>query len=98
MKTVSIKTPYWDIAADVHFPPGFNEAGKYPAIISAHPIGSCKEQTSGNVYGEALAKEGFVEPTNPSRGAIRRILDQLADRADEVQCADPADVPHHARD
>ncbi|WP_250454600.1 alpha/beta hydrolase [Caballeronia sp. ATUFL_M2_KS44] len=60
MKTVSIKTPYWDIAADVHFPPGFNEAGKYPAIISAHPIGSCKEQTSGNVYGEALAKEGFV--------------------------------------
>jgi fermentation-respiration switch protein FrsA (DUF1100 family) len=28
--------------------------------ISAHPIGSCKDQTSGNVYGEALAKEGFV--------------------------------------
>ncbi|MBO9648151.1 MAG: alpha/beta hydrolase [Variovorax sp.] len=60
MKSVSIKTPYWNIAADVHFPPGFNEGGKYPAIISAHPIGSCKEQTSGNVYGQALAKEGFV--------------------------------------
>ena len=29
---------------------------KYPAIISAHPIGSCKEQTSGNIYGEALVK------------------------------------------
>lgn len=27
---------------------------------SNHPIGSCKEQTSGNVYGAALAKAGFV--------------------------------------
>jgi len=60
MKTVEIKTRYWDIAADIHFPPGFDESRKYPAIISAHPIGSCKEQTSGNVYGAALAREGFV--------------------------------------
>jgi len=51
---------YWDIAADIHFPPNFDKSTKYPAIISAHPIGSCKEQTSGNIYGEALAKEGFV--------------------------------------
>jgi fermentation-respiration switch protein FrsA (DUF1100 family) len=49
-----------DIAADLHFPPGFDAKKKYPAIISAHPIGSCKEQTSGSVYGAALAKEGFV--------------------------------------
>ncbi len=54
------KDMYWDIAADIHVPPGFNEKNRYPAIISAHPIGSCKEQTSGNVYGSALAKEGFV--------------------------------------
>ncbi|MEC3768788.1 alpha/beta hydrolase [Cupriavidus sp. SS-3] len=60
METVKIKNQYWDIAADIHFPPGFDAKKKYPAIISAHPIGSCKEQTSGNVYGEALAKEGFV--------------------------------------
>jgi fermentation-respiration switch protein FrsA (DUF1100 family) len=51
---------YWDIAADIHFPPAFDESKKYPAIISAHPIGSCKEQTSGNVYGAALAEAGFV--------------------------------------
>ena len=50
----------WDIAADLHFPPGFDAKKKYPAIISAHPIGSCKEQTAGNVYGQALAREGFV--------------------------------------
>ncbi len=62
MKTVNIKNRdmYWPIAADLHFPPGFDESKKYPAIVSAHPIGSCKEQTSGNVYGAALAKEGFV--------------------------------------
>src|SRR5215471_13248496 len=62
MKTVNIrnKDMYWDIGADIHFPPNFDEKKKYPAIISAHPIGSCKEQTSGDVYGAALAKEGFV--------------------------------------
>ncbi|MFB9126515.1 alpha/beta hydrolase [Paraburkholderia dipogonis] len=60
MKSVKIKNVYWDIAADIHYPQNFDEDKKYPAIISAHPIGSCKEQTSGNVYGEALAKEGFV--------------------------------------
>jgi uncharacterized protein len=51
---------YWHIAADIHFPPLFDPATKYPAIISAHPIGSCKEQTSGEIYGAALAREGFV--------------------------------------
>lgn len=62
MKTVSFRNHdmYWEIAADIHFPPEFDEKTKYPAIISAHPIGSCKEQTSGNVYGQALAKEGFI--------------------------------------
>lgn len=62
METVKIRNydMYWDIAADIYFPPNFDKSKKYPAIISAHPIGSCKEQTSGNVYGAALAKEGFV--------------------------------------
>ena len=55
MKTVSIKHTYWDIAADIYFPDDFNSEKKYPAIISAHPIGSCKEQPSGSVYGAALA-------------------------------------------
>ena len=55
MKTVSIKHTYWDIAADIYFPDDFNSEKKYPAIISAHPIGSCKEQTSGSVYGAALS-------------------------------------------
>ena len=62
METVNIRNRdmYWDIAADIHFPPNFDKTKTYPAIISAHPIGSCKEQTSGNVYAPQLAKEGFV--------------------------------------
>ncbi|MCZ4431969.1 alpha/beta hydrolase [Agrobacterium sp. SOY23] len=62
METVKIRNHdmYWDIAADIHFPPNFDKSKKYPAIISAHPIGSCKDQTAGNVYGVALAREGFV--------------------------------------
>ena len=60
MKSVRIKNAYWEVSADIYFPPDFDQKKKYPAIISAHPIGSCKEQTSGNVYGTALAKEGFV--------------------------------------
>jgi len=62
METVKIRNHdmSWDIAADIHFPPNFDKSKKYPAIISAHPIGSCKDQTSGNVYGVALAREDFV--------------------------------------
>ncbi|GAB2664490.1 alpha/beta hydrolase [Gordonia jinhuaensis] len=51
---------YWDIAADIYFPPNFNTSTTYPAIVTAHPIGSCKEQTSGNIYGTALADAGYV--------------------------------------
>ena len=83
MKTVSFRNRdmAWDIAADIHFPLDFDENGKYPAIVSAHPIGSCKEQTSGNVYGAALAQEGFVVIAfdrsfqGASGGELRRIED-----------------------
>ncbi|MFT3876930.1 MAG: alpha/beta hydrolase [Propioniciclava sp.] len=51
---------YWDIAADLYFPPNFDEGSSYPAVVAAHPIGSCKEQTAGNVYATALADAGFV--------------------------------------
>ncbi|NLS18827.1 alpha/beta hydrolase [Rhizobium sp. P40RR-XXII] len=62
MKTVQIQNPdmAWHIAANILFPPAFDEAKTYPTIVSVHPFGSCKEQTSGNVYGKALAEQGFV--------------------------------------
>jgi hypothetical protein len=60
IKPVKIPGIAWDIAADIHLPPNFDETKSYPAVVSAHPIGSCKEQTSGNVYGKAVAEAGFV--------------------------------------
>lgn len=60
MHSITFKNREIQVAADIHFPPDFDKNKKYPAIISAHPIGSCKEQTSGNVYGKALAEAGFV--------------------------------------
>lgn len=62
MQTVKIQNPdmAWPIAANILVPPDFNDGHKYPAVVALHPFGSCKEQTSGNVYGAALAKEGFV--------------------------------------
>ncbi|ACI92850.1 alpha/beta superfamily hydrolase [Afipia carboxidovorans OM5] len=62
MKSVQIKNRdmAWHIAANTLLPPNFDEKKQYPAIVSVHPFGSCKEQTSGNVYGKALAEQGFV--------------------------------------
>ncbi|MGP5931135.1 alpha/beta hydrolase [Corynebacterium glyciniphilum] len=62
VRTVSFRNAdmYWDIAASIYFPPQFDEHQTYPTIVSAHPIGSCKEQTSGNIYGTALADAGNV--------------------------------------
>ncbi|EJP68142.1 dienelactone hydrolase domain-containing protein [Beauveria bassiana ARSEF 2860] len=60
IKTISIPNIAWETAADIYFPPGFVESKKYPLVLSGHPIGACKEQTSGNVYGKAMAEAGFV--------------------------------------
>ncbi|EGR1572716.1 alpha/beta hydrolase [Vibrio alginolyticus] len=50
----------WDMSAFILFPEGFNESKRYPTMISVHPFGSCKEQTSSAVYGKALAELGYV--------------------------------------
>ncbi|QHD69368.1 alpha/beta fold hydrolase [Sphingobium yanoikuyae] len=62
METVTIQNRdmAWHIAANIQFPPNFDAAKTWPTIIAVHPFGSCKEQTSGNVYGKALAEQGFV--------------------------------------
>ncbi|MCX9564915.1 alpha/beta hydrolase, partial [Vibrio cholerae] len=50
----------WDMSALVLFPEDFNESKRYPTMISVHPFGSCKEQTSSAVYGKTLAELGYV--------------------------------------
>lgn len=60
IQQVTYRNLGWDSAADLYLPEGFDPSKKYPAIVSTHPIGSCKEQTSGNIYAKALAKAGFI--------------------------------------
>lgn len=62
MKSVKFRNTdmAWDMAALVLFPPDFDGSKTYPALVSAHPFGSCKEQTSSEIYGKALAAQGFV--------------------------------------
>ncbi|KAJ6781272.1 hypothetical protein PWT90_05031 [Aphanocladium album] len=78
-RSVSIPNIAWDTAADIYFPPNFDESKKYPLVLSAHPIGSCKEQTSGNVYGKAMAEAGvvprFVENPEFSVADFRVVVD-----------------------
>ncbi len=50
----------WDMSALILVPEAFDESKRYPTMISVHPFGSCKEQTSSAVYGKALAELGYV--------------------------------------
>lgn len=91
-KTVTFKNMYWDMSADLYFPENFDENKKYPAIVSAHPIGSCKEQTSGNVYGKALAEAGFVvlafdASFQGESGGEPRHLENPGFRTEDFSCA-----------
>ncbi|MDH0895422.1 MULTISPECIES: alpha/beta hydrolase [unclassified Pseudomonas] len=60
IQTVTYRNLGWETAADIYFPPGFDDGKQYPAIVSTHPIGSCKEQTAGNIYAKGLAEQGFI--------------------------------------
>ena len=49
----------WKIAGNLYLPSNYKPGKKYPAIITVHPGGGVKEQTSG-LYAMLLAKKGFV--------------------------------------
>lgn len=92
MKTVTFKNRAWDVAADLHLPDDFDPAQKYAAVICAHPISSCKEQTAGNVYAAALAKAGFVAlafdaSTQGASGGEPRFSEDPAMRVEDFRCA-----------
>lgn len=89
---ITFKNVAWDNAGILHFPTDFNQNKKYPTIISMHPIGSCKEQTAGNVYGKALAEAGFVvlvfdASFQGESGGTPRYIENPYQRTDDVRYA-----------
>ena len=45
MKTVTFKNKNIDVSATIRFPKDFDENKTYAAIVCAHPISSCKEES-----------------------------------------------------
>ena len=91
-QSVTFKNRTWDVAATLRLPEGFDAGRKYAAIVCAHPISSCKEQTSGAVYGEALTKAGFITlafdaSTQGTSSGEPRFLEDPATRAEDFRCA-----------
>ncbi|MDR2235341.1 MAG: alpha/beta hydrolase [Chryseobacterium sp.] len=89
---VTFKNRNWDVAAILQFPADFDENKQYAAIVCAHPISSCKEQTSGNIYGKALAEAGFItlafDASNQGEsGGEVPFLEDPATRVEDFRCA-----------
>ncbi|WP_407505634.1 alpha/beta hydrolase [Elizabethkingia miricola] len=82
----------WENAGTLYFPENFDQNKKYPTIVTMHPIGSCKEQTAGNVYGKALAEAGFVvlafdASFQGESGGVPRYIENPYQRTDDVRYA-----------
>ncbi|MDA3644194.1 alpha/beta hydrolase [Saccharopolyspora indica] len=92
MESVRFKNRTWDVAADLRFPDGFDKTKKYPVIICAHPISSCKEQTAGNIYAQRLTELGYVTLAfdashQGESGGEPRYLEDPATRVEDFRCA-----------
>ncbi len=91
MKDVTFRNRDWDVAGQLHFPPDFDEKRRYPAIVVAHPISSCKEQTA-SIYARRLAEEGYVTLTfdasyQGASGGNPRFIEDPATRVEDFRCA-----------
>lgn len=79
----------WDMAAFILLPDGFDAAKRYPTMVSVHPFGSCKEQTSSAVYGKALAELGYVviafdASFQGESGGIPRYVEDPTQRVEDI--------------
>ncbi|WP_439678400.1 alpha/beta hydrolase [Embleya sp. MST-111070] len=92
MESVRFKNRTWDVAAVVRQPKDFDATKKYPAVVCAHPISSCKEQTAGSVYAERLTEQGYVTLAfdashQGESGGEPRYLEDPATRVEDFRCA-----------
>ncbi|MBZ6386770.1 alpha/beta hydrolase [Pantoea piersonii] len=91
-QSVTFTNNTWQVAATIRFPDGFDANQKYPAIVCAHPISSCKEQTAGSVYGQKLTEAGFITlafdaSTQGESGGEPRFSEDPSTRVEDFRCA-----------
>ncbi len=92
MKNVSFKNKQIDVSATIRFPKDFDENKTYAAIVCAHPISSCKEQTAGEIYANKLTEAGFITLAfdasyQGSSGGEPRFIEDPATRVEDFRCA-----------
>ncbi len=79
------------MAGNLYLPIRFDENKKYPAIISVHPGGGVKEQTSG-LYAQKMAEQGYValafdaSHQGESEG-LPRFLENPTERVEDIKSA-----------
>lgn len=81
----------WKMAGNLYFPKNIENGKKYPAIITVHPGGGVKEQTSG-LYAKKLAEQGFItlaydaSHQGDSEG-MPRYLENPTERVEDIRSA-----------
>ncbi len=90
-QSVKFKNKSWEVAAELHFPTDFDRSKKYAAVVVAHPISSCKEQTAA-IYAAKLAEIGYVAlafdaSTQGASGGLGQFLEDPATRVEDFRCA-----------
>ncbi len=79
------------MAGNLYLPKDFNESKKYPVIITVHPGGGVKEQTSG-LYAQKMAEQGYValafdaSHQGESEG-MPRFLEDPSQRVEDIRSA-----------
>jgi uncharacterized protein len=90
-QSITFRNQSWDVAAELHLPADFDPARRYPALVVAHPISSCKEQTAA-IYAAQLAALGYVAltfdaSTQGASGGLGRFREDPAARVEDFRCA-----------
>ena len=88
---VCFKNGNLKMAGHLYLPAAFDKNKKYPAIITVHPAGGVKEQTSG-LYAQKLAEQGYValafdaSHQGESEG-LPRFLEDPTKRVEDIRSA-----------
>jgi uncharacterized protein len=88
---VTFKNGNLKMAGHLYLPAAFDKSKKYPAIITVHPAGGVKEQTSG-LYAQKLAEQGYItlafdaSHQGESEG-LPRLLEDPTQRVEDIRSA-----------